>query len=176
MNPIQIAHDFLKQVIHQGDIVVDATMGNGHDTVFLASQGAKVFAFDVQDLAITNTGKLLSQNNLSATLLKDGHENLDKYIDGEIKAAIFNLGYLPRSDKSVITKPDTTIMALKKLCGKLSPNGRIAIVVYPGHTGGDSEAVEVEKFVSSLGQNWDVKIEKPLAKTTSPYAVLLKKY
>jgi len=136
---IDFAHDFLREAVNPGDVVVDATMGNGHDTAFLASLGARVFSFDVQSAAIENTRKLLNERGLGANLVHDGHENACKYIK-VLKAAVFNLGYLPGSDKSVITKPVTTIRAMEKLCGMLQTGGRIAVVVYPGHDGGAQEA------------------------------------
>ena len=40
--PLEMAHDFLTQVIIKDDIVVDATMGNGHDTLFLAKLAKQV--------------------------------------------------------------------------------------------------------------------------------------
>ena len=52
----------LKEVIDKNSIVVDATAGNGNDTLFLAKTPAKkVFAFDVQNKAITNTNDLLEK-------------------------------------------------------------------------------------------------------------------
>ncbi|MGT0244048.1 class I SAM-dependent methyltransferase [Staphylococcus aureus] len=51
--------------------------------------------------------------------MKDGHENIEHHINhthkGHIDAAIFNLGYLPKGDKSIVTKPDTTIQVINSL-------------------------------------------------------------
>ena len=114
--PITLSHDFLAEVIDKKSIVVDATMGNGHDTAFLAKRAGKVYAFDIQKQALDKTSQLLeSQGLANAELILDGHETLDKYVKEPITAAIFNLGYLPSADKSLITKPSTTLEALTKI-------------------------------------------------------------
>ena len=101
--PIQMSHDFLAQVLDDGSIAVDATMGNGNDTAFLAGLAKKVYAFDVQEQALEKTSQRLSDLGIdNAELILDGHENLDRYVTEPIRAAIFNLGYLPSADKTVI--------------------------------------------------------------------------
>jgi tRNA G37 N-methylase Trm5 len=174
---INHAHKFLSEVITAEDLVVDGTMGNGHDTELLAKLSNKVFAFDVQDKAISATRERLKTNGLSATLVKDGHENIDKHINEPIKAAIFNLGYLPGSDKKVVTKPVTTIKALEVVCGLLVKGGRIAVTVYPGHEGGKTESEAVMKFVSGLDkQRWQVNVHHSEYKTdSSPYILRIQK-
>jgi len=128
--PLEMAHDFLAQVITKDDVVVDATMGNGHDTLCQR----------LQESGLTNV-----------ELLLQGHETVDQFVT-EVKAAIFNLGYLPSADKSIITKPHTTIEALEKLCQMLVKGGRIAIMIYYGHEGGDIERDAVMDYVSQLPQ------------------------
>ena len=101
--PLEMAHDFLAEVVTKEDIVVDATMGNGHDTLFLAKLAKQVFAFDIQEQAFEKTQERLHQAGLeNASLILQGHETVDQYVS-EVKVAIFNLGYLPSADKSVIT-------------------------------------------------------------------------
>lgn len=150
--PLEMSHDFLAQVITQEDIVVDATMGNGHDTLFLAKLAKQVYAFDIQEQALEKTSQRLQEAGLTnAELILQGHETVDQFIT-EVKAAIFNLGYLPSADKSIITQPQTTIEALDKLCQMLVKGGRIAIMIYYGHEGGDIERDAVMDFVSHLPQ------------------------
>ena len=106
--PLEMAHDFLTQVITKDDVVVDATMGNGHDTLFLAKLAKQVYAFDIQEQALEKTSQRLQEAGLTnVELLLQGHETVDQFVT-EVKAAIFNLGYLPTADKSIITKPHTT--------------------------------------------------------------------
>ena len=150
--PLEMAHDFLAQVITQEDIVVDATMGNGHDTLFLAKLAKQVYAFDIQEQAIEKTSQRLQEAGLTnAELILQGHETVDQFVT-KVKAAIFNLGHLPSADKSIITQPQTTIEALDKLCQMLVKGGRIAIMIYYGHEGGDIERDAVMDFVSHLPQ------------------------
>ena len=150
--PLEMAHDFLAQVITQEDIVVDATMGNGHDTLFLAKLAKQVYAFDIQEQALEKTSQRLQEAGLTnAELILQGHETVDQFVT-EVKAAIFNLGYLPSADKSIITQPQTTLEALDKLCQMLVKGGRIAIMIYYGHEGGDIERDAVMDFVSQLPQ------------------------
>jgi len=155
---IRFAHDLLDKTIKHGDIVVDATCGNGNDTLYLSELVAKnghVFAFDIQEQAIATTTKLLNeQNRQNVTLIHDSHALIDQYIDEDtsLAAAVFNLGYLPRSDKSIITQPDSTITAIKKLLPLLRKKGLLVLVVYAGHPGGQAEKNAVLDFVSQLEQ------------------------
>ena len=150
--PLEMAHDFLAQVITQEDIVVDATMGNGHDTLFLAKLAKQVFAFDIQEQALEKTRQRIQEAGFTnVELILQGHETVDQYVS-DVKAAIFNLGYLPSADKSIITQPQTTIEALDKLCQMLVKGGRIAIMIYYGHEGGDIERDAVMDYVSQLPQ------------------------
>ncbi|MDT2860848.1 class I SAM-dependent methyltransferase [Lactococcus lactis] len=193
LKQLEMAHWMLKDIIKTNDVVVDATMGNGYDTQFLAELGAKVYAFDVQEEALNATEKRLDdagiknqifEKNLSnlltepsVNLILSGHENLSEYVKEPIKAAIFNLGYLPKTDKSVVTKADTTLTALDALTNQLVVGGRIAIMIYYGHEGGMEEKDAVIKWTSSLPQNdWEVTSYAPLNQIhTPPILVLIEK-
>lgn len=175
--PLEMAHDFLAQVITQEDIVVDATMGNGHDTLFLAKLAKQVYAFDIQEQALEKTSQRLQDAGLTnAELILQGHETMDQFVT-EVKAAIFNLGYLPSADKSIITQPQTTIEALDKLCQMLVKGGRIAIMIYYGHEGGDIERDSVMDFVSQLPQQeYTASIYRTLNQINNPpFLVMIEK-
>ncbi|GGE31333.1 tRNA (mnm(5)s(2)U34)-methyltransferase [Streptococcus himalayensis] len=174
LRPLEMAHQFLAEVITKEDIVVDATMGNGHDTLFLAERAKKVFAFDIQEQAIEQTRTRLEMAGLTnAELILAGHEQLDIYVE-EVKAGIFNLGYLPSADKSIITQPNTTILALEKLCQRLVLGGRIAMMVYYGHEGGVCERDAVLDFVSQLPQReFTVTIYQTLNQINHPPFLLM---
>ena len=175
--PLEMAHDFLAQVITQKDIVVDATMGNGHDTLFLAQLAKQVYAFDIQKQALEKTSQRLQEAGLTnAELILQGHETVDQFVR-EVKAAIFNLGYLPSADKSIITQPQTTIEALDKLCQMLVKGGRIAIMIYYGHEGGDIERDAVMDFVSQLPQQeYTATIYRTLNQINNPpFLVMIEK-
>lgn len=193
LKQLEMAHWMLKDIIKTNDVVVDATMGNGYDTQFLAELGANVYAFDVQEEALNATEKRLDdagiknqifEKNLSnlltepsVNLVLSGHEKLSEYVEEPIKAAIFNLGYLPKTDKSVVTKADTTLTALEALTNQLVVGGRIAIMIYYGHEGGMEEKDAVIKWTSSLPQkDWEVTSYAPLNQIhTPPILVLIEK-
>ena len=175
--PLKKAHDFLAQVITQEDIVVDATMGNGYDTLFLAKLAKQVYAFDIQEQALERTSQRLLEAGLTnVELLLQGHETVDQFVT-EAKAGVFNLGYLPSADKSIITKPQTTIEALKKLCQMLVKGGRIAIMIYYGHEGGDIERDAVMNFVSQLPQQeYTATIYRTLNQINNPpFLIMIEK-
>ena len=156
---MRYSHDLLLDCIETGDVVVDATMGNGHDTLFLAElvgPTGHVFGFDIQEQAYTATlEKITAADCLKqTTLCLTGHEHLGLFIplDTPIKAAIFNLGYLPKGDKTLVTTKDTTLKAVEELLMRLVPKGRIILVLYDGHDEGKPEKSAVLTFVSQLDQ------------------------
>lgn len=141
-------------------MVVYATIGNGHDTTYLARlvgpQG-HVYGFDIQPAAIQATQAALKAEHLekSVTLTHAGHETVAQVLpaDQPIKSAIFNLGYLPGGDKTIVTKPATTLTAIDALEQRLTPNGLIILLVYTGHPGGQAEADALEQHVAELDQH-----------------------
>ena len=147
----------LEDVINEGDAVIDATMGNGYDTKYLAEkvgENGVVYSFDVQEEAIKGTKKRLEKAELidRVNLILDGHQNMDMYVDRKVSCVMFNLGYLPRAKHQVITKPDTTLEAIKKSLILLQPHGVVSIAIYTGHEGGMEECNTVFDYVSSLDQ------------------------
>ncbi len=157
---LHYSHELLKEVINPGDTVVDSTMGNGNDTLFLAKlvgEDGYVHAFDVQGQALENTSQKIKEHHCEkqTKLHLTGHENLGAVIDitEQISAAVFNLGYLPKSDKSIVTHEATTIKALEELLLRLKELGRIVLVIYDGHDAGKIEKQKVLNFVESLPQD-----------------------
>lgn len=156
-NSLKQSHQYIKTCVKEGDIVIDATCGNGNDTVFLAQlvgEKGRVFSFDIQDVAIKNATKKLTDFKLEnrVSLIKDGHQNMDAYVDKNIKAAMFNLGYLPGGDHSISTKADTTISALKKAIELLVVGGIITLVIYYGKDNGFDEKERVLSFLENIDQ------------------------
>ncbi len=149
----------LSKHVSEGDTVIDATCGNGHDTIFLSNlvgEKGLVLAFDLQKEAINSTKSALLKHNISNTkLFHDGHENISAYInDMEISAAVFNLGFLPRSDKKIITKKETSLKACEQILKNLKLNGVLSIHCYSGHTGGDEEASAIYEFAKQLSNRY----------------------
>ncbi|MDX8382666.1 MAG: class I SAM-dependent methyltransferase [Ghiorsea sp.] len=150
MRLTEINHLWLEHTLQHGDIAVDATLGNGFDALFLAQQlGSQghLYGFDVQPQAITSTEQKLAETRCQHTFYLQGHQTmstaLPPSIKGHIKVIMFNLGWLPNSDKTIITQADTTISALEQSLAWLAVGGKLSIMLYPGHQGGDSEAAEV---------------------------------
>lgn len=152
---IPYGHELLRKYITKDDITVDMTAGNGHDTLFLSTISRKVIAFDIQIQAIANTKVLLENNNVdNVELINDSHEFVDKYIKDNIGGAIFNLGYLPGSDKTITTQYDKTIIGIKKIINLLKVSGICIIVVYPGHPEGYIESIYIEELLKELPQEY----------------------
>ncbi|CAH2213730.1 tRNA (mnm(5)s(2)U34)-methyltransferase [Tepidibacter aestuarii] len=171
-----------KDIIKEGCVVIDATVGNGYDTQYLSEKvgkTGKVYGFDIQKEAIENTEKRLKKENLfdNVTLILDGHENIDKYINEKVDSIFFNLGYLPKLDHNIKTKADTTVAALKKSLDLLKKNGVLSICIYVGHEGGLEEKEAVEKLLFNLEQRkFDVlKCSFKNQKNNPPQLILVEK-
>ncbi|MCU9534198.1 tRNA (mnm(5)s(2)U34)-methyltransferase [Streptococcus sp. CSL10205-OR2] len=176
-SPIQLSHDFLAEILTNQSIALDATMGNGYDTLFLAKYAKKVYAFDIQEIALKTTKeKLTASGAQNVHLILDSHENIDNYLS-EINLAIFNLGYLPKADKTIITKPDSTILALKKTLHLLKVGGRVSIMVYYGHDGGQLEKDALEHFLKNLSQEqYTVMRYQPVNQVNHPpFLIMIEK-
>lgn len=159
LSAVDFSHKLLNDTVCHGDLVIDATVGNGSDTVLLATlvgPDGKVIGFDVQKQAIENTKQKLLLAGLTdqVTLLHQGHETLTDVLadHAEIGGAVFNLGYLHGSDKMIITQKDSTISAVSALLPKLRIGSYILLVVYSGHPGGMAEKNALLEYVSGLNQ------------------------
>lgn len=149
----------LAQTVQKGDTVIDATAGNGHDTHFLATltgDAGKVYAFDIQQPAIDATRERVREFQ-HVELIKDSHAKISEYVTSAISAAVFNLGYLPKGDHSIITKAQSTLAAISQCLELLQENGVLLIVIYSGHDGGSEERDAVMEYVQNLPQiSYDV--------------------
>jgi len=181
-NPVSLSHEIIKAAVTLGDTVVDATAGNGKDTLFLAKivgSSGRVIAFDCQMEAIQKTQQLLEQNGVSewVRLIAAGHQHLAQFIFEPVKAVMFNLGYLPGGDKKAITTPENTICAIENALRLLLVNGAVSIVVYPGHPGGKEEAQSVIEYLQGLSPKayLAVRLDTINRKQTSPYLIAVYK-
>lgn len=152
---------------------VDATCGNGFDTLFLckvANASGRVSAFDIQKQAVERTTALLDLNleHKNYSIINDSHENMNKYLSENVDAALFNLGYLPFSDKKITTKPETTVNAIINLLPILKEDGRIYITTYISHDTGQ-EIREIYQFLMNLDKAmYNVVHVKVINKENSP--------
>lgn len=153
--PVPLSHLFLHSFVREGYNAVDATCGNGHDTLLLArlvGVRGHVWGFDIQRQAVEETGRRLAEADLlgRVTLLPVGHEGVAEHVAVPLQVVLFNLGYLPGGDRSIITRPDTTRIALEQSLNLLAAGGVVIVTVYPGHDGGSVEQTAVEKLAAGL--------------------------
>ncbi len=179
---VPLAHLFLRERVKAGDRVVDATSGNGRDTLLLAQlvgEGGQVWAFDLQEDALTATREILAAHGVlgRVELVLAGHERLAEVVDGPLAAVVFNLGYLPGGDQRIITRPTTTLPALAAALGLLAPGGLLLIVIYTGHDGARAEEEAVTGWAAGLDPRafnvWACR--QPNRSTAAPYLVLVEK-
>lgn len=176
-------HTELKKILNPGDQVIDATTGNGYDTVFLAKQvGAKgqVFAFDLQAESIKESTRLIEAEKLvqRVTFFQSCHSRISEFLPIEIKGVIqavtFNLGYLPGGDKQVITHPETTLSALDQSYEYLSVNGIISLIAYRGHDGGKREYNELTELIKKM--KWSCQTYPGNQSDHSPILLIIRKF
>lgn len=159
---LSFAQQLVRQRATSGDIVIDATVGNGVDTLFLANlvqASGRVYGFDIQQSALDGAMRRLagelSEDHLQAVrLFRQSHDTMAAWVmgadHGRVSAAMFNLGYLPGGDTTVITTSQTTLPALTAALSLLKPSGVLTVILYPGHQGGKSEADAVASWSASL--------------------------
>ncbi len=154
---LDLQKHFILTHLKEGDVAVDFTMGNGHDTEFLSKtvgERGHVYAFDVQEMALTSTRKHLREVGCpeNYTLIHDSHHNVKQYVATPIKAGMFNLGYLPGSDKTVTTMRETTLPAIEAAIDLMDRDAIILVAVYPGHAEGEAEGKMICEYLASLSR------------------------
>ena len=170
MRPTTYNQKYLKYLLKDDMVAVDMTMGNGNDTFFLASKVKEVFAFDIQKEAIEHTMQRCALfNNIHYIL--DDHANIRKYVNNA-DIVLFNLGYLPYSDKPIITKSNSTIKAIKEAYDILKTGGYMSIIIYRGHKGGLYEYHAVMQTISKYNIIESYKAHTSL---TEPVVYIIKK-
>jgi len=173
----QLAHQHVARYVNPGDSVIDATAGNGHDTIFLAhlvGPRGRVFAFDIQDAAIMTTRQKLEDMKLQqVTLIPESHGHLKEQVpadsQGQIAAVMFNLGYLPGAEHHVTTHCESTLEAIDAAIEVLRPGGVISLICYVGHPGGLRETEAVEGKLEDLSRSgWRLTSESVEGKPSAP--------
>jgi Putative rRNA methylase len=162
MRATELAHLILQRAVKPGAWAVDATVGNGYDTLFLAhcvGPTGRVFGFDVQETALAAAAQRV-HGLPQVTLYHSGHERLVEHLPADAKsrlaAVMFNLGYLPGGDHSIVTRAETTLTGLGHALGYLAAGGLMTLVLYPGHPGGADEAAAVRDFAQHLPADYAV--------------------
>ena len=173
---------FILEHLKEGDTAVDFTMGNGNDTLFLSravGKSGKVYAFDIQEEAPVSTKAHLEANGApeNYTLICASHHRVKEFVEGPIKAGMFNLGYLPRSGKkAVTTMRETTMPAVEAALELLAPDGVLIVAIYPGHEEGALEGEMLREYFSRLSRFRICPSEfRILNSPSSPYFFLVEK-
>ncbi|MCH2200516.1 MAG: FAD-dependent oxidoreductase [Fuerstiella sp.] len=175
----QVAQTRIARVVRHGDVVIDGTAGNGFDTCFLSAQVGPtglVYGFDIQQQAIQTTEKRLeAANRTNVKLLLFSHAEINQHVPTSVTAAMFNLGYLPRGDHSIVTQAESTIAALEQTLRLLKPGGIITVLAYRGHEGGLEEAETLERWLQKQSNCLVERIDSHQSKSTSPILFILVK-
>ena len=154
-NARHLAADYMRGTLCPGDAAVDATMGNGQDTLFLCGlvgETGRVFAFDVQKEALDRTAQRLEEAGVRdrAELFLAGHETMAEHVSLAPRAVMFNLGWLPGAEHIVTTKTDTTLRAVQAAVELVVPGGIVSVCIYPGHDEGKRELSALLQWASEL--------------------------
>jgi len=158
---LKLAKSYWKDLLKPSDLAIDATCGNGHDTLFLA-EICSVIGLDIQSQAIESTQSLLEKHQKKALLYHMSHADIDTIpLPRPPKLIVYNLGYLPRGDKSITTMVNTTVESVEKSLTLLAPDGALSITCYPGHEEGKKEEEILEKWIAKLDlDKWSVAHHK----------------
>jgi len=179
---VEQAKNRVTPYLKKGGIAIDATMGNGFDTLFLAENLANtghVYAFDIQPRALETTDKRLKEAGLTNyRLLLDNHDQIASYLAADninaICCAMFNLGYLPGSDKTQKTSIAATLKALNDCLSALQAPGIISVLAYTGHAGGAEETEAVKAWAQGLNKGkYCVSITVPTTLRNSPPELII---
>lgn len=181
----EIAQQAWKQCIQKGDCCVDATAGNGRDTLWLSravGPAGQVYSMDLQEAAIESTRQTIAQH-LSPEeqpyihYILGCHSTMHEHV-GSNKAALicFNLGYLPRQGNKLetATKLSTTVAAIEAALEVIRPGGCISVLCYSGQPGGQEEYEAVSRLAAKLPPDrWICSEQQLLNRPTCPKLVLI---
>ena len=178
----QLAHNVIRRIVQPGDTVIDATAGNGNDTQMLATlvgAAGRTIAIDIQQSAIDSTSNRLTKAGLTADLRLGDHARELKKLQASglcVKAVMFNLGYLPGSDKQITTAGNSTLAAIQVASDILLPGGAVTIIAYRGHAGGLEETAIVEQWIAELPTDrFEIsRIEGDSTQATSPVLLVVR--
>ncbi|MEM1082653.1 MAG: class I SAM-dependent methyltransferase [Verrucomicrobiota bacterium] len=182
--PTAAAHRVVAEVVRPGDLVVDATAGNGHDTAFLAGlvgEGGRVMAFDVQEEAIRSTADRLEAAGLAdrVELRLESHGRLLERVGrGTVSAVMLNLGYLPGGDHERITEVGESCKAVVQGLFSLKEGGMVTVVCYTGHPGGKEEADAVVETLERIEGSQEPPIEVEIMRASrddAPFLVIVRR-
>lgn len=181
---IDLAHAMWAKLITPGDTIIDATCGNGHDTLQLCrlAPSGHIFALDVQQSAIDATSALLDkelppEKRAHVTLIKQCHSQFPSCIaSNSVRLIVYNLGYLPGGDKQQTTLTTTTLKSLVAAQSLLMPGGVISLTCYPGHKEGEIETAAIQEALSCLSPfAWSCSHTRWINRVRAPQLFLIQR-
>ncbi len=156
---LDLAHEYWKSIVTSDDLAIDATIGNGHDTLFLSGLAKEVIGLDIQPEALKATAQRTEGLNVRLHLLS--HAEIRSIpLPHPPKLIVFNLGYLPGGDKSLTTRRDTTLHSAQESLTLLAPGGALSITCYPHEEGLKEEAALVQWTESLDVKSWHISHHK----------------
>ena len=175
-----VAHNIIREFLKDGDIAIDATAGNGNDTLLLAKLTApngRVYAIDTQAIALQRSAQRLAEIRADhVRLLCADHADLaaliPDYLHGKVSVIAFNLGYLPGGDETIVTQVSSSTKAVGAALRFLKQGGLCSILCYRGHAGGQAETDAISGLLDKLDTT-RYRVERHASDTTNVVAPLL---
>jgi tRNA G37 N-methylase Trm5 len=184
-NHLKFAHACWEEQVNPGDIVIDATCGNGYDTLFLANialtnVSGTLFSLDIQPEAIESAkGLLLKELNPllidKVNFVLGSHAAFPNIIAPEsVQLIVYNLGYLPGGDKTKTTMTDSTLQSISQAQLLIKKRGMISITCYPGHEEGKHEEEAILNYCAQLNpREWTCCHHQWINRKSAPSLLIL---
>ncbi len=152
---LDLAHHYWERLLGPGDWAIDATCGNGYDTLKLAQilREGGVIGIDVQQEAINKTEALLisHENRAQVHLFCQSHTQFPSLAqENPIKLIVYNLGYLPKGNKQITTMTSSTLESVRNALDLVIAGGVVCITCYPGHEEGRKEEQTLLQEIAAL--------------------------
>lgn len=170
----ELSQNIIDKFVENKNVAIDCTLGNGYDTKFLSSKFNKVYSFDIQDVAIENYQK---NSDERVTLIKDCHSKISDYVEENVDAVMYNLGFLPGGDKSITTNCESSLKSIECALQILNPGGIMTVAIYVGHEqGAKEEGVLMEYFMKLDKKKYGVMLHKVVNRSeAAPRLVVIEK-
>jgi len=184
---LDFAHHYWKQLIQPDSLIIDATCGNGHDTLILTQLGltdesGSLYGLDIQPQAISSTQELLKKHlsHLQYSRVKffqQCHSSFPAEISpNSAHLIVYNLGYLPKGNKELTTMTTTTLLSLENAKKLLCEGGVLSITCYPGHAEGMNEEDALLNYFGTLNRNeWNCSHHRWINRQKGPSLLLIQK-
>lgn len=186
---IKMSKHIWSTLVKPGDMVIDATCGNGNDAIYLSSlaltsESGLLYCIDIQSEALRSTEERFQRDPVAlkerwkgrVKFICGSHETFPSEIEpGSVSLICYNLGYLPgklrtnQEDIITTTNAVSTGKSLRNAVPLVKEGGMISVTAYPGNAGGLEEADAVRGLLAGLSmRDWRVYEHRPLNRPLSP--------